>query len=148
MKQSMGISCFVGWMRRVCATFSVFPATTTWSSCGNLKTVVRWRGSAGPPDKRADPIQQAAGCCSTWRGDRRRNHHSDHFDFGVRCGERFTDLVGQCQKCGFLICGACALREEGAQTHFNLVRCYPFRFVGHAPRRFTVRTERNSISHA
>lgn len=36
------------------------------------------------------------------------------------------DLVGQCQKCGLLIRGACALREEGRLTHFNLVACFRF----------------------
>ena len=71
-----------------------------------------------------------------------------HFHFGVRRGERFMDLVGQWQKCGLLIFGASALREEASQTRFTLVRCYPFRFVGHTPQRLIVRTERNSIPHA
>jgi aspartate 1-decarboxylase len=38
--------------------------------------------------------------------------------------------------------------NETRLTHFNLVTCYPFRFVGHAPQRFIVRAERNSIPHA
>ena len=71
-----------------------------------------------------------------------------HFRLCIRCGERFMDLVGQCQKCGLLIRGVCALREEARLTDFNLVTCYPFRFVGHAPQRFIVRAERNSIPHA
>src|SRR2546425_6605 len=29
-------------------------------------------------------FQQAAGCCSTWRGDRRRNHHSDPLRLRLR----------------------------------------------------------------
>jgi aspartate 1-decarboxylase len=32
--------------------------------------------------------------------------------------------------------------------HLNLITCYPFRFVGHAPQRFIVRAERNSFPHA
>jgi hypothetical protein len=37
---------------------------------------------------------------------------------------RFLDLVGQCQKCWLLICGACAVKEEsGNMTQFKCPSC-------------------------
>ena len=36
----------------------------------------------------------------------------------------FMDLVGQCQKCRLLICGACAVKEEsGGLTQFKCPIC-------------------------
>jgi hypothetical protein len=107
--------------------------TTTWSSCNTVKTVARRRESAGSPDKRADPIQLSRSLVHTSRSEW-RNHQFDRLRL--------------CQKRRLLICGACALSEKSSITCSNLVSYYPFRFVGQAPQRFMVRTERNSIRHA